>query len=251
MKVTIEEVETDVLKIPDKKDIVLQEIRLSRHDIFSLRINATEQTTPIASILTALDDISMDGDFARLSVCAETFNRKQWAQNGHWANEKLQKGKIPVRARITPSKVQKALKTGISTFANEVYDVLNDIMNAVSNTFFKSDKGFEKKNMIDPRKNALIEELNSSKPSTKSAEKLNQPVWKTHIRVAAVTENKLRADLVANTISSAFSEIAGDNELLPFKVRLKARKREVIKELNTLHLSKDNKGGWGCFFTVL
>lgn len=240
MKVTVEEVKTDILKIPETNEIVLQEIRLSRHDIFSLRINASEQTTPIASILTALDDISMDGDFARLSVCAETFDRKKWAQNGHWANEKLQKGKIPARARITPSKVQKALKTGISTFANEVYDVLNDIMNAVSNTFFKSDQGFEKNKLID-RKHALIDELHSSKVTQKTLEKLNQPVWKTHIRVAAITENKLRADLVANTISSAFAEIAGDNELLPYKIRLKARKKEIINELNTLHLSKTTK----------
>ncbi|MBT2701180.1 ATP-binding protein [Bacillus sp. ISL-40] len=237
MKVTVEEVETNALKIPDTNEIVLQEIRLSRHDIFSLGVKASEQTTPIASILTALDDISMDGDFARLSVCAETFDRKKWAHNGQWANEKLQKGIIPVRARITPSKVQKALKTGISTFANEVYDVVNDIMNAISNTFFKSDKGFEKKKIIG-RKHALIEELHSSKVTQKTQEKLNQPVWKTHIRVAAVTENKLRADLVANTISSAFAEIAGDNELLPYKIRLKARKQEIIKEMNTLHLSK-------------
>ncbi|SMQ86897.1 hypothetical protein SAMN05444673_6973 [Bacillus sp. OV166] len=237
MKVTVEEVETNALKIPDTNEIVLQEIRLSRHDIFSLGVKASEQTTPIASILTALDDISMDGDFARLSVCAETFDRKKWAHNGQWANEKLQKGIIPVRARITPSKVQKALKTGISTFANEVYDVVNDIMNAISNTFFKSDKGFEKKKVID-RKHALIEELHSSKVTQKTQEKLNQPVWKTHIRVATVTENKLRADLVANTISSAFAEISGDNELLPYKIRLKVRKREMINEMNTLHLSK-------------
>ncbi|MBT2744179.1 ATP-binding protein [Bacillus sp. ISL-77] len=235
MKVTVEEVETNVLEIPAKNEIVLHEIRLSRHDIFSLRINATEQTTPIASILTALDDISMDEDFARLSVCTETFDRKKWARNGHWANEKLRKGIIPVRARITPSKVQKALKTGISTFANEVYDVLNDIMNAISNTFFKSAKGFEKKKVFD-RKHALIEELHTTKVKTEG--KLNQPVWKTYIRVAAATENKLRADLVANTISSAFAEIAGDNELLPYKVRLKARKQEIINEMNTLHLSK-------------
>ncbi|MBT2741204.1 ATP-binding protein [Bacillus sp. ISL-77] len=237
MKVTVEEVKTNALKIPNTNEIVLQEIRLSRHDIFSLGVKASEQTTPIASILTALDDISMDGDFARLSVCAETFDRKKWAHNGQWANEKLQKGIIPVRARITPSKVQKALKTGISTFANEVYDVVNDIMNAISNTFFKSDKGFEKKKIIG-RKHALIEELHSSKVTQKTQEKLNQPVWKTHIRVAAVTENKLRADLVANTISSAFAEIAGDNELLPYKIRLKVRKREMINEMNTLHLSK-------------
>lgn len=240
MKVTVEQVETNALQIPDNDEIVLQEIRLTRHDIFSLRINASEQTSPIASILTALDDISMDGDFARLSVCTESFDRKKWAQNGHWAYEKLQKGNIPVRARITSGKVQKALKTGISTFANEVYDVLNDIMNAISNTFFKSEKSFEKKKIID-RKHVLIEELNSSKVSQKSADKLNQPVWKTYIRVAAITENKLRADLIANTISSAFTEIAGDNELLPFKIRLKPRKREIIRELNTFHLAKATK----------
>jgi hypothetical protein len=240
MKVTIEEVDTSMLKIPNRDEIVLQDIRLSKHDIFSLNVNASEQTSPIASILTALDDISEDGDFARLSICAETFDRKKWVQNSHWANEKLQKGIVPVRARITTSKVNKVVKTGISTFANEVYDVINDIMNAISNTFFKSEKAFEKKKVIT-RKQALIEELNSSKPSQKSTDKLNQPVWKTHIRVAAVTENKLRADLVANTISSAFTEIAGDNELLPFKVRLKARKRDIVNELNTLHLSKMTK----------
>jgi hypothetical protein len=240
MKVTVEEVETSALKIPDNNEIVLQEIRLSRHDIFSLGVKASEQTTPIASILTALDDISIDGDFARLSVCAETFNRKMWAQNGHWAHEKLKKGIIPVRAKMTPGKIQKNLKTGISIFANEVYDVLNDIMNAISNTFFKSDKGFEKKKIIG-RKHALLEELNSSRVSEKSYDKLNQPVWKAHIRVAAVTENKLRADLVANTISSAFGEIAGDNELLSYKIRLKVRKREIINEMNTLHLSKRTK----------
>ncbi|MDP4087127.1 MAG: ATP-binding protein [Bacillota bacterium] len=241
MKVTIEQVESNSLQIPTNYNPVLQEIRLSKHDIFSLRVNATEQTTPIASLLTALDDISMDGDFARLSVYTETFERKQWAQNGHWAHEKLQKGKIPVRARITPAKVQKSLKTGISTIANEVYDILNDIMNAIATSFFKSDKGgFEKKKVID-KKHALIEELNSSTVTNKSLDKLNQPVFKSLIRVAAVTENKLRGELIANTISSAFSEIAGDNELLPYKIRLKARKREVLNELNTLHLSKTTK----------
>lgn len=111
LKVTVEQVETKVLEIPNNDELVLQEIRLSRHDIFSLGVKATEQTTPIASILTALDDISENGDFARLSVYAEPFDRKRWAQNGHWANEKLI---MPVRARITRSKVQKALKTGIS-----------------------------------------------------------------------------------------------------------------------------------------
>jgi hypothetical protein len=240
MKVTLEEADIKTIQVPDHKKTVLREIELSRHDIFSLRIKATEQTTPIASILTALDDISMDGDFARLSVCAETFSREKWAHNSHWAYEKLQKGIMPVRAKITTDKVQKKVKNGISTIANEVYDLLNDIMEAISNTFFKSEKKFEKKKIIN-RKHALIDELNSSEVSKKSLEKLNQPVWKTRTRIAAFAENKLRAELIVNTISSSFSEIAGDNELVPIKIRLNSRKCEIINEMNTLHLSKRTK----------
>ncbi len=239
MKVTIEKVETNVLTIP-AGDVKLRELNLVRHDIFSLRTNAAEQTSPVGSIMNALNDISVDGDFARLSICTETFGRKSWVKNASWAHEKLSKGVVPQRARITPGKIFAALKKGFIVFLNEIYDLINDTLNAISNVFFKSDKDFEKKKAIN-KKQALIEEINSTKASTRSNEKINQPVWKTNIRLAAVTMESLRSELVLNSISSAFSEIAGDNELLPVKIRFKKRRKEVIEELNTLHLSSTTR----------
>ncbi|MGM0904282.1 MAG: ATP-binding protein [Bacillota bacterium] len=240
MRVTVETVETEALAVPDGQHVELQEIRLARHDIFALNTNATEQTSPVASILSALDDVSEDGDFARLSVCAETMARKQWANNASWAHEKLSKGKVPQRAKMTASKAQKGASKAVMTILNEAYDVLNDTLEAIGNTFFKSDKPITKKPAFDKR-DALLGEINAAKTSNQSVNKLNQPVWRTHIRVAAVTNEKLRGELVANTISSAFAEIAGDNELQPFKIRMRARKKEVVEELNTLRLGKRTK----------
>src|SRR5690606_19006434 len=38
-------------------------------------------------------------------------------------------------------------------------------------------------------------------------------------------------------IGSAFTELAGNNELIPAKIRYKKRREEIVEELNTLHLS--------------
>lgn len=239
MKVTVEEVDTSSILIP-AGDIKLSEICLQRHDVFSLRTNASEQTSPIGAVMNTLNDISEEGDFARLSVCTEAFGRKAWAKNASWAHDKLSKGVIPQRARITPGKVASVLKNGMFVFLNEVYDLINDTLNAISNVFFKSDRDFEKKKAVN-KKQALLEEINATRASTKSNEKINQPVWKTNIRLAAVTNEPLRSELILNTVSSAFSEIAGDNELQPVKIRFKKRRKVVIEELNTLHLSRTTK----------
>lgn len=241
LRATIEEVDSAELALPTG-DAIISEVRLARHDIFALDTKQSEQTSPIATIMGALNDITDEGDFARLSVCVETMSRRKWAQNALWAHEKLSKGKVPQRAKITPSKVNKSLKNGLATFLNEIYDVLNDTLNAISNTFFKSEKSYEKKSLIDRTKqSALMDEINSRKLSDKSNNKLNEPVWKTRIRVTTISAEPLRAQLANQTITSAFSEIAGNNELIAFKIRGKHRKAEIIEELNTLRLSQRTK----------
>lgn len=236
MHVTVEVADKSALVVPVANEVTLNELRLARHDIFALQTNATEQTSPVASILTALDDIAEDGDYARLSVCTETLDRRKWTQNASYAHEKLTKGKVPQRAKLTADKAYKTLGKALSTFLNEIYDIINDTLHAIGNVFFKSAGGFEKRKAID-KPDALIEEIQANKLSAKSADKINQAVWKSHIRVVSSTKEILRGQLVVNTISSAFGELAGNNELVPFKVRMKARKQEILDELNTLHLS--------------
>ena len=236
MKVSVEPAGRDVLKLPDR--VLLHDIRLARHDIFSLQTNASEQTTPISSIMTALDDIMDDGDYARLSVCMETVNRRKWIKQAEWAREKIMKGNVPQRAKWTREKAGGAAKRAFMTVAAEVYDVINDTFEVLSTSIFKSARPKTSKNHY---RAALMEEIHSTRLSDRSLRKMNQPVFRTHIRVATYAKEDLRAELTANTISSAFSELGGDNELIPFKINFKRRKDEVIKELNTLHLSKKSQ----------
>lgn len=236
MKVTIEETSIDDLQVP-QENTVIQELKYIRHDIFSMNTNATEQTSPISSVLSALDDVTFNGDYARLSIAAETMSRIKWSKLSSYAHEKLTKGKIPQRNRLSPALFSRHAQNGIVWLINEVNGIIQDTLQGISKAFFKSDEN-DKKNqteLIEKPKDDIFGNMK------KSLDKRYQPVWKTRIRVAAHSEEKLRRDLIANTISGAFSEIGEENELTTFTVRIKARKNEIINELNTLKLSSRSK----------
>jgi hypothetical protein len=239
MKVTVEEASIDDLKVPEQS--VVQELQYLRHDVFSMNTDAREQTTPISSIMTAIDDITEDGDFARLSICNETENRIKWANYATWAHEKINKGKIPQRNNFSAKKAFNYFVVGLSHIFNEITKLLNDTLNAFQNMFMKSEKSKETTIVLE-NGNKLENEIGRHTLSQRSYEKRNQTVWKSRIRVTAHTKEKLRTDLLANSISGAFSEIGEDNELHAVKVRFK-RRTEIINELNTLEMSKRTKEG--------
>jgi len=243
MKVTISECEDQSkLQVPEENTTV-KEIRLARHDIFSLDLDNREQTSPISSILTATDDLVEDGDLTRLSVCSETMNRKEWAKRALYAYEKLNSNKVPQRAGVTANKVTKAVSVVIMKIFETVFEVLQKTLEAAQNVFFTKDEGTSKEEInqqLNDFRYSLVNEINSSKTSNKTNQKIHQPVWKTHIRVASHTKDELRSDLIGNTISSSYGELSGDNELISVNIRGK-KKKKVIKEMNTFHLSENTK----------
>ncbi|HDR7602451.1 TPA: ATP-binding protein, partial [Bacillus mycoides] len=239
MSVTIKEASLEQIQVPEENTII-QELKYLKHDIFSLNTNANEQKTPIAAVMNTIDELQFDGDFARLSVCNEAENRQKWIKNASWAYEKLSKGKVPQRATINSKMVLGASKQAIGGFVNEVNFLITDLFNALANTFFKSDKSYDKRKVID-KTFSLEDEINSRHISTASREKLNNPVFKSHIRIAAHSQDRLTRETISETLSLSFSEIADNNELHGVKINIKSRKKEVLQELNTLHLSKRTK----------
>ena len=239
MSVTIKEASLEQIQVPEENTIV-QELKYLKHDIFSLNTNANEQKTPIAAVMNTIDELQFDGDFARLSICNEAENRQKWIKNVSWAYEKLSKGKVPQRATLNSKMILGASKKTIGGFVNEVNYLISDLFNALSNTFFKSDKSYSKGKVID-KPFSLEDEINSRHISTASREKLNNPTFKSHIRIAAHSQDRLTRETMSETLSLSFSEIADNNELHGVKINIKSRKKEVIQELNTLHLSKRTK----------
>ena len=235
MAVTIEEATIEALQVP-KENTIVQELRYLKHDIFSLNTNTHDTKTPIAGIMNTLDELQFDGDFVRLSINAEVENRQKWIKNAGWAVEKMHKGKVPQRATVDGQKVLGSVKVFIAGIVNEINDLLVDTFQAFQNTFYKSDKQFKKEKVVQ-KAFSLEDEINSRRVSGTSAEKLNLPVMKVRMRVAAHSSDKLTRQTMAETACLAFTEIADNNELQGFKVRIGSRRYEIIQELNTLKLS--------------
>src|SRR6185312_7445858 len=221
MSVTVQEASIDALQVPVDNTVV-QELRYLKHDIFSLNTNTADVKTPIASILSVTDELVYDGDCARLSICNEVEPRQKWVKNAQWATEKLAKGKVPQRASFNAKKAIPLVKTGIAGIVNEINYLLTDTFQALSNAFFKSEKDFNKKKVIE-KGYSLEDEISAKRVSAATNEKLNLPVFKSHIRVAAHSSDKLTRESISETLALAVGEVAENNELHGIKVRINGR----------------------------
>jgi len=240
MAVTIQEDKLESLQIP-KENTIIQEMKYLKHDMFSMNTSQSETKTPIASILNTIDELQHDGDFARLSICNEAENRQKWMKNAQWATEKLQKGKVPQRANVSSKKIMAGVKTGVTGVINEINDLVTDTFQAFSNVFFKSDKDYKKEKVIE-KGHGLEDEISATKRSNASLEKINAPVFKSRIRVAAHSQDKLTRETMSETLSLSMGELSENNELHGIKIRVGSKKyKEVHRELNHMSLSKRSK----------
>lgn len=239
MQVTIKEASLEQIRVPEENNVV-QDLKYLKHDIFSLNTNVNEQKTPIAAVMNTLDELQYDGDFARLSICNEAENRHKWIKNASWAYEKLSKGKVPQRATLNSKMILGASKKTLGGLVNEINFFITDLFDALSNTFFKSDKSYDKEKLIN-KPFSLEDEINARHISSASREKLNNPVFKCHIRIVAHSQDRLTRETIGETLSLSFSEITDNNELHSAKINNNSRKKEIINELNTLDLSNRTK----------
>jgi hypothetical protein len=236
MAVTMKEASICDLRVPVENTIV-QELRYLKHDIFSLNTNSTDVKTPIGNILNTVDELEYDGDFARLSICNEAENRQKWIKSAQWAFEKAHKGKVPQRANMSGKRLGNGLKVTVAGLINEINDLLTDTFQAFSNSFFKSDKDFKKEKVIQ-KAFSIEDEVGTSRINH---EKANLPVFKSHIRVAAHSKDRLTRDTLGETLALSLADLSETNELHGIKIKINGRRIKVIEEMNTLTLSQKTR----------
>lgn len=232
MSVTFTEATIEDIHIPTENTIV-QELRYLKHDIFSLNSNSNDVKTPISNILNVIEELQYDSDMARLSICNEVENRNKWVKNAQWTYEKATKGKVPQRATVNSKRIGNAIKIGASALINEINDLVTDVFQAFNNSFFKSDKNIEKKDVIK-KAHSLEDEIGTTHLNR---EKGNLPVFRSHIRVASHSTDRLTRDSVAESISLALQDLAETNELHNIKVTAKKKRAKIIDEMNFLKLN--------------
>ncbi|MGE7839629.1 ATP-binding protein [Lysinibacillus sp. NPDC093712] len=232
MSVTFTEASIEDIHIPNENTIV-QELRYLKHDIFSLNHNANDTKTPIGNLLNVIEELQFEGDTARLSICNEVENRNKWVKNAQWTYEKAAKGKVPQRPTLNGKRIGNAIKIGAGAVVNEINDLLTDIFQALSNAFFKSDKGIEKKAVIS-KAHSLEDEIGTTRLNR---EKGNLPVFSSHIRIASHSVDRLTRDSVSESISLALQDLTDTNELQGVKISNKKKQEKIIEEMNKLQLN--------------
>jgi len=236
MDVTFKEASIEELQIPIENTIV-QELRYLRHDIFSLNSSTQDTKIPISGLLNAVDELQYDGDIARFSICNEVENRNKWVRNAQWTYEKAHKGKVPQRATISGKRIVTSIKVIITAIINELFSFVTDVFNAFQNAFFKSKEKFENNKIIE-KAYSLEDEIGTSKISK---EKGNLPVFRSHIRVVAHSEDKLTRDTISESLALSMQDLTETNELTGVKINSKKKKKKIIDELNSLKLDYSTK----------
>lgn len=233
--VTFTEATIDELHIPEENTIV-QELRYLKHDIFTLDTNTKDVKAPMANVLATVDELVYDGDIARLSVCNYAENRNKWVKSAQWAYEKAQQGKVPQRATISGRRIGNALKIGVGAFINEVHSLLEDIMEGVSSAIFKGNSKGGKQPLVK-RAYSLEDEIGTTRLDRNKG---NLPVFRSHIRIASHSPDRLTRDSMAESLALSMQDLTETNELHGFKVAGK-RAKTVLGELNTLELTRSTR----------
>jgi hypothetical protein len=227
---TVEIVDKSTIAVPDSAEII--EYKYKRHDIFSLNCNDTEQTTPISSLLNAAYDLQ-GGDFMRFSVCLERVDRKKWKGLADFGWSQVEKKRVPSRVRFEASKVAEGLADVAKFLAFEAKGILDDVLQAIRNSFFKNDSAPVPDKPKITFHSKEYDSLVSNGDLSLSRKKQYEPVFAASVRLAVDSEDKTRKHLMANSGTASLSELKGANSLEAHKVRVNIRSKH-IEEMNTL-----------------
>lgn len=227
-QLTFEEVPLDSIAVSPQSEVL--EYHLQRHDVFSLRSNDNEQTSPISSFLHTAYDLQGD-DKVRLSFCLERMDRKKWRGLADYAWSQLEKKKIPVRARFDAALLARNFGDMSRYAVGEVRSIAEDIMQGFQNVFMKNDHAFktEKNSYENSEYNRMMV---NGQLSVDTKKKVYEPTFKTKIRLAVHSQDRSRLHMIGHGISNALSELAEDNALLAYKVRVNI-KGKIIDEMNS------------------
>lgn len=234
--ITLEKTEIKETQIPVEYTEVC-DLKLSKHDIFSIDADHSKHNTPITFLMNCIHDVR-GNDMAKVSICAEPYNRMKWNSSTEVSHEKFQKGKTPKRMRFDGKNIFIALFNGLDTvyswlesMANDAIDIADSIGSKEKRTNYYEKQRIKQKADLEKKKIMIDGKLSSS-----TDRKKNAPVFKTHIRIASHSINDTRREMTKRSIVTAFDQLSENNELKAVELSKKEQKAS-INEINNFKLT--------------
>ena len=227
-KCTVQEVPIPSIDF-DLNNLDMYQLRYQRSNMFSLNHDHREHLTPIREIMHVSQEMKAN-DFVGMFMRMECVERKRWKQIADYAWGVWNEGGIPRRTGFNPQQLFKGLK-GIFLFvAEEVINIMESTLAAVENSVFHGSNSQPKRRKIETIDAERQELLINGTLSKQTRDKRNSPVFSTTINLAIGADSPARRDMLAYSVSSAFTELAADNKLELIKVNMHYGKE--IKSFN-------------------
>lgn len=223
---TIEEVPEDEFQFPEyDQSSEIYKMKYTRHDMFSLKFDYTQQTTPVRDLLSVSNELQ-SGESIDLFISSEPFNRNKWKKLTDYSWEQWDKGNMVHRKGIDPVRISYNIFQLISRLFFEIKDILQDTITAIENSFFhkkgtEENKKSKREELIDPERATL---LVNGDLSNQTKKKRNLPVFKTNIRYIIKAQDPIRRNILSKSVDNAFEELNGDNKLKSVKININAKK---------------------------
>lgn len=188
--------------IPEENTII-SDMKLQRHNFFSLKTDYSEQAQPIEDILACAEDVK-DDDVLKFSMRIQPFDQNYWSYKCEEWHKYTLKGKAPHRLRITKNSVIGAL-FGVSDLA---FHKLGQLFRELHEIAFK-----KKSNQIIVQ-HANIEAREVGDISRQSHYKSTAPVFKASLKVASHSKDDTRRIMNLKSFTSSFIDLKDTNNSL-------------------------------------
>lgn len=207
------------------------ELRPVRDNMFSFACVYTEQNSPIGNVLDVFRQLKQ-GDAVTLAYRFECVPRMKWRRVAEYSWQRWQKGGVPQRNRV---KVSHVANTGIqigSGVLNEALSVVEDTLKAIENSFFVKKESTIHVARLEFKDSEREQILVNGDLDKDTKNKQNLPVFRAHMQIFIHSENKLRRDMIGQSLAGSFVDLSGDNRLVPSRAN-----KNAVQDFNALKLS--------------
>lgn len=196
----IEEVDEKETWLPEE-DTMIADLKLQRHNFFSIHVDRKEQSQPIEDILNCAEDVKED-DVLKFSLRVQPYDRNYWSYKCEEWEKKARNGQTPKRLRLSKAGVINGAFS-ISEFA---FQKLSELFREIHNVAFKK---FKTKQVVADHGDLEAREIGEFTRAT--TYKMNAPVFKSSMRVASHSANEVRRIMNLKSLTASFVDLKDSN----------------------------------------
>jgi len=198
-KASIQETNRKETFVPMENTYVA-DLRLKRHNFFSIRTDYTEQAQPIEDILACVEDLKEE-DLLKFSLRIQPFDQNYWSYKAEQWHQQTLRGKAPKRVQLNKTSILGSMFELSELLFNKVGELFRELHNIT----------FKPKTPQPQVEHSTTETREIGEISRQTRYKQTAPVFRTVMRIASHSKDEVRRLMNLKSLSNAFIDLKDSN----------------------------------------